>query len=405
MSIPWEELYSSRVHWMKDSVTMDLRRIMGDPNTISFFAGLPDPAMYPVEDMQVALEHVMTEEGRAALQYAPPVGYGPLKTYIAEKLRKANIPAKEENMLILSGSIQGLDLVAEMLLNPGDTVILEDPTFSGALEVFDKYGAKYATVPLDDEGLQVELLPDILKKTRAKFLYLMPNCHNPAGVDLSVPRRRRLIEISKEFGLPLVTDDPYGELRYKGEAPPELAALGGESNTIMISSFSKILAPGLRLGWLLAPHDVYEKLRLEKLSADRSTNHLSQRLAYEMGRRGMLEQYRQRLIATNSQKLQTMLAAMSEYFPADVTWTKPHGGYFVWVTLPKGMSGEDVLEKALAQQVAFMPGSSFFANGGGKNTLRLCFVNTRLDLIPEGIKRLSQVIAGLMPTATQARND
>lgn len=399
MSIPWEELYSARVHWMKDSVTMDLRRIMGDPNTISFFAGLPDPAMYPVEDMQVALEHVMTQEGRAALQYAPPVGYAPLKTYIAEKLHKKNIPAKEENMLILSGSIQGLDLVSEMLLNPGDTVIVEDPTFSGALEVFDKYGAKYAAVPMDDEGLQVDRLPDVLRKTRAKFLYTMPNCHNPAGVDLSVPRRRKLIEISKEFGLPIVTDDPYGELRYRGEAPPDLAALGGELNTIMISSFSKILAPGLRLGWLLAPGDVYEKLRLEKLSADRSTNHVAQRLAYEMGKRGMLETYRQRMIEAHSQKLGAMLTAMSEYFPAGAKWTKPHGGYFVWVTLPKGINGELVLEKALARRVAFMPGSSFFANGGGENTLRLCFVNTRLDLIPEGIKRLGQVMAELMPTA------
>lgn len=405
MSIPWAELYSARVHWMKDSVTMDLRRITGDPDTISFFAGLPDPALYPVEDMQVAIDHVMAEEGRAALQYAAPVGYGPLKTYIADKLRHANISAKEENMLILSGSIQGLDLVAEMLLNPGDTVIVEEPTFSGALEVFDKYGARYATVPLDDEGLQVDRLPDLLTKTRAKFLYLMPNCHNPAGVDLSVPRRQRLVEISKEFGLPLVTDDPYGELRYRGEAPPDLAALGGESHTIMISSFSKILAPGLRLGWLLAPSEIYEKLRLEKLSADRSTNHLAQRVAYEMGRRGMLEQYRQRLIETNRQKLQAMLTAMSEYMPEGVQWTKPHGGYFVWVTLPKGVSGERVLERAFTEHLAFMAGSSFFANGGGENTLRLCFVNTRLDLIPEGIRRLGRVITEMITATGQARND
>ncbi len=396
MSIPWEERYSARVHWMKDSITMDMRRITGDPETISFFAGLPDPALYPVEDMQVALEYVMKEEGRAALQYAPPVGYGPLKTYIADKLRKKNIAAKEENMLILSGSIQGLDLVTEMLVNPGDTVIVEDPTFSGALEVFDKYGAKYATVPLDDEGLQVDRLPDLLKQTRAKLLYIMPNCHNPAGVDLSVPRRRRLIEISNEFGLPILTDDPYGELRYRGDVPPELAALGGEANTIMISSFSKILAPGLRLGWLLAPGEVYEKLRLEKLSADRSTNHLVQRLAYEMGQRGMLEKYRQKLVETHRQKLETMLAAMADYFPAGIHWTKPHGGYFVWVTLPQGLSGEAVMEKAMEQHVAFMPGSSCFANGGGENTLRLCFVNARLDLIPEGIRRLGSVLAELM---------
>lgn len=392
MTMKWDELYAARAHWMKDSVTVDFRRILADPEMISFFAGLPDPELYPVEDIKTALDHVLAEDGRGALQYAPPVGYGPLKTYLAEKLRKAGVPAKEENMLILSGSIQGLDLVAEMLLDPGDTVMVEDPTFSGAVEVFDKYGAEYAVVPVDDEGLQVDILPDVLKKQRAKFMYLMPNCHNPTGVDLSVPRRRRLLEISHEFGLPLVTDDPYGELLYKGEPLPHLRALDGEANVIMISSFSKILAPGLRLGWLLAPDQVVEKLRLEKLTADRSTNHLAQRLAYEMGQRGMLARYLQTMIATYGQKLGVMLTAMQEHFPSGVKWTEPRGGYFVWVTLPQGLDARLLLEKTLAEKVAFMPGASFFARGGGENTLRLCFVNTRLELIPEGIRRLGQVI-------------
>jgi 2-aminoadipate transaminase len=392
MTMKWDELYAARARWMKDSITMDFRRILADPEMISFFAGLPDPELYPVEDIKTALDHVLAEDGRGALQYAPPVGYGPLKTYLAEKLRKAGVPAKEENMLILSGSIQGLDLVAEMLLDPGDTVMVEDPTFSGAVEVFDKYGAEYAVIPVDDEGLQVDILPDVLKKQRAKFMYLMPNCHNPTGVDLSVPRRRRLLEISHEFGLPLVTDDPYGELLYKGEPLPHLRALDGEANVIMISSFSKILAPGLRLGWLLAPDQVVEKLRLEKLTADRSTNHLAQRLASEMGQRGMLARYLQTMIATYGQKLGGMLTAMQEHFPSGVKWTEPRGGYFVWVTLPQGLDARLLLEKALAEKVAFMPGALFFARGGGENTLRLCFVNTQLELIPEGIRRLGQVI-------------
>lgn len=396
MTVTWDELYASRARWMKDSITMDFRRILADPEMISFFAGLPDPELYPVEDIKTALDHVLADDGRGALQYAPPVGYGPLKTYLAEKLRKAGVPAKEENMLILSGSIQGLDLVAEILLDPDDTVVVEDPTFSGAPEVFDKYGARYATVPVDDEGLRVDVLPDILKKQQAKFIYLMPNCHNPTGVDLSVPRRRRLLEISQEFGLPLVTDDPYGELLYKGEPLPHLRALDGQADVIMISSFSKILAPGLRLGWLLAPEGVMEKLRLAKLTADRSTNHLSQRIAYEMGRRGMLDRYLQTMIAAYGQKLEAMLTAMQEHFPPEVKWTEPRGGYFVWVTLPQDLDARPLLEKALAEKVAFMPGASFFARGGGENTLRLCFVNTRLDLIPEGIERLGRVIREMM---------
>ncbi|MCZ7574189.1 MAG: PLP-dependent aminotransferase family protein [Ardenticatenaceae bacterium] len=396
MSIAWDEFYSSRVRWLKDSVTMDLRRIMGDPNVISFFAGLPDPALYPVEDIRLALDHVMAEQGREVLQHAPPAGDGLLKSYLTEKLRRGNVPAQEENMLVLSGSIQGLDLVAEMLLDPGDAVIVEDPTFSGALEVFAKYGARFITVPVDDEGLQVESLAATLLQQRAKFLYTMPTCHNPTGVDLSLARRRRLLAIAREFGLPLVTDDPYGELRYRGTAPPELLALDGEANVIMIGSFSKILAPGLRLGWLLAPSPVVETLRLEKLSADRSTNHLVQRLAAEMARQGMLDRYRETMVTVYGEKLEAILAAMRLYFPPAVKWTTPCGGYFIWVTLPVGLDASLLLERALAQQVAFIPGASFFAAGGGENTLRLCFVNTPLAQIPEGIQRLGRLITELI---------
>lgn len=398
MTVKWDELYASRARWTKDSDPVDFRRILANPEMISFFAGLPDPELYPVEDIKTALDHVLAEDGRGVLQYAPPVGYGPLKTYLAEKLRKAGVLAKEENMLILSGSIQGIDLVAEMLLDPGDTVVVEDPTFSSAIQIFDKYGARYATVPVDDEGLQVDLLPDVLKKQRAKFMYLMPNFHNPTGVNLSVPRRRKLLEISHEFGLPLVTDDPYSELRYKGEPLPYLRALDGEANVIMISSFSKILAPGLRLGWLLAPEQAMEKLLLGKLTADRSTNHLSQRLAYEMGRRGMLDRCLQAMIAAYGQKLEAMLTAMQEHFPPEVKWMEPRGGYFVWVTLPQGLDAGLLMEKALAEKVFVNPGASCFAMGGGENTLRLCFVNTRLDLIHEGIKRLGRVIRETMGT-------
>jgi 2-aminoadipate transaminase len=396
MKVKWDELYAARARWTKDSDPVDFRRILADPEMISFFAGLPDPELYPVEDVKTALDRVLTEDGRGALQYAPPVGYGPLKTYLAEKLRKAEVPAKEENMLILSGSIQGVDLVAEMLLDPDDTVVVEDPTFSGAIQIFDKYGARYATVPVDDEGLRVDLLPDVLEKQQAKFMYLMPNFHNPTGVSLSVSRRRRLLEISHEFGLPLVTDDPYGELRYKGEPLPYLRALDGEADVIMISSFSKILAPGLRLGWLLAPDQAIEKLQLGKLTADRSTNHLSQRLVYEMGRRGMLDRYLQTMIAAYGQKLEAILTAMQDHFPPEVKWTEPRGGYFVWVTLPQGLDAGLLMEKALAEKVFVNPGASCFARGGGENTLRLCFVNTQLDLIPQGIKRLGRVIRGMM---------
>lgn len=216
MSPPWEELLPSRVRRVNDRVVWDVRQIATDPGMISFFASSPDPESYPVEDFRLVLRQIMREEGLDTLQYAPPAGHGPRKTHIAEKLRNANIPAQEENLLILSGSIQGLDLVAELLLDPGDTVLVEEPTFYGALEIFDKYEATYVTLPMDGDGLRVDLLSEILNRQPAKPLFLMPNCHNPVGVDLSVARRHQLIAISQEYGLPLVTSDPYGDLRYQG---------------------------------------------------------------------------------------------------------------------------------------------------------------------------------------------
>lgn len=403
MSLSWEALYAQRVRWMKDSVTMDFQRLAAIPGMISFFAGLPDPGLYPIEDLATAVQHVLTEDGRGALQYAPQEGYRPLKTYLVERLKRVGVPAREEDMLIVTGSIQGLDLVSEMLIDPGDTVVVENPTFSGAIEVFDKYGASYIPIDVDEDGMVVDDLEPILQGHPVKFIYTMPNFHNPMGVDLSVERRKKLLELSDRYGVPIVTDDPYGELRYRGVPAPHLRALKGDANVIMLSTFSKLLAPGMRLGWLLAPHAIVRPLRLGKLTADRSTNHLSQRIVCEMGKQGMLERHLERMISIQGQKLECMLAAMAECFPPEVRWTKPEGGYFVWVTLPPGMDAMTLLQDAEAERVAFVPGASFFAKGGGENTLRLCFVNTPLRDIPEGIRRLARVLSTALSARTEAR--
>ncbi|HID87380.1 MAG TPA: PLP-dependent aminotransferase family protein [Anaerolineae bacterium] len=409
MTTRWRDRYAERTRGMRSSIIRELLKLTQQPDIISFAGGLPAPELFPVEEVQEACQRVLKEHGPKALQYSTTEGYPPLRRFLMEKMARYGIMASEENILITHGSQQGLDLIGKTFLDPGDLVLLEAPSYLGAIQAWRAYQARFATVPLDEDGMRVDLLEETLTKMRPKLLYLLPNFHNPAGVTLSQERREALVALADGLGLPIIEDDPYGELRYEGEHIPPIIVLdarrlralgrtddGGDikGDVIYISTFSKTLAPGLRLGWVVAPVEVVGRLVQAKQGTDLHTNTFSQMVAYELCKNGFLEGHVRRLRAAYRERRDTMLAAMERHFPEGVTWTRPQGGLFLWATLPEGMDAEELLMEAVEEEkVAFVPGSVFFADGGGRNTMRLNFSNARPEMIEEGIRRLGRAIA------------
>jgi 2-aminoadipate transaminase len=314
-----------------------------------------------------------------------------------------------ENVLITSGSQQALDLLGKVFINPGDRILTESPTYVGALQAWNTYGAEYVTVRTDEHGMvtdedgEVSEELETAMRTGPKFIYVLPNFQNPGGTTLALGRRKRLVAWADRYGVPIVEDDPYGQLRFEGEHLPPLAVLDEKAlhrgevsytgNVIYLSTFSKILAPGLRLGWVVASPDVIAKLAQAKQGADLHTSTFTQMLAYEVARDNFLDGHIRRLRVVYRQRRDIMLMAMGEHFPQGVTWTRPQGGLFLWVTLPESLDAAEVLVKAIEQRVAFVPGAAFHPRGGGHNTFRLNFSNATPDNIREGIRRLGNVLA------------
>jgi 2-aminoadipate transaminase len=319
---------------------------------------------------------------------------------IARHMARYAILAKVENVLITSGSQQALDLIGKLLINSGDRVLVEAPTYLGALQAFNGYGAQYLSVPIDDDGLRTDLLEGSLR-LGPKFMYVLPNFQNPAGVTLSEERRHQLIRLADKYGIPIVEDDPYGQLRYEGEHIAPLVVLDRANlrrdngfsigNVIYLSTFSKTLAPGLRLGWIVAPPKIISKLAQLKQGADLHTSTFTQCVAFEVARRGFLDQHVKLIRGVYRERRDVMLQALAEFFPPEVTWTHPQGGLFLWVTLPKGMDSQSLFQSALAEDVAFVPGDSFYAGNGPETCrhLRLNFSHPNPEKIHEGIRRLS----------------
>lgn len=399
MTTPWAHRYALRTHGMGSSAVRELLKLTQQPDLISFAGGLPAPEMFPIEKIKAAADTVLTEVGAQALQYSTTEGYTPLREFIVRSMARYGIKVGIDNVVITSGSQQALDLIGKLLINPGDRILTENPTYLGALQAFTAYQSQYVTVPLDDDGLQVAHLEAALR-SGPKFMYILPNFHNPAGVTLSLTRRYDLIALAEEYGIPIVEDDPYGQLRYEGEHLKPLVVLDSEylgcegdggytGNVIYTSTFSKTLAPGLRLGWIVAPKDVVFKLVQMKQGTDLHTSSFDQMVAYEVARDGFLDRHIRTIRETYGHRRDLMLNTMEQYFPAEVRWTRPAGGLFLWVTTPESINTAELLKDAIAQKVAFVPGYSFHPNGGGHNTMRLNFSNAKDDMIVEGIRRLS----------------
>lgn len=407
MTTPWVHRYAQRTQRLTSSTIRELLKLTQRPEVISFAGGMPAPELFPLAEFEAAAQEVIAETGALALQYSASEGYGPLREMIARHTTRYGIEATPDNVLITTGSQQALDLIGKLLINPGDRILVEAPTYLGALQAFNVFGADYVSVPTDDDGLCTDELESALR-SGPKFMYILPNFQNPAGVTLTLERRKTLVRLADKYGIPIIEDDPYGQLRYEGEHLPPLLALDRETrgmrydngyrlgNVIYLSSFSKTLAPGLRLGWMVAPAEVIAKLVQLKQGADLHTSTLTQMLAFAVARGGFLDQHIHHLREVYRERRDVMLAALAEHFPATtgVMWTHPAGGLFLWLRLPEGLDAAVLLEAALRENVAFVPGHAFFPAGeAGRRFCRLNFSNARPEMIREGVARLARVFA------------
>jgi 2-aminoadipate transaminase len=405
----WTDRFAQRTQRMTSSMIRELLKLTEKPDVISFAGGLPAPDVFPLAEVEAAAHKVLQAQGRTALQYAPTEGYLPLRELLVRHMARYGIRVKPANVMITSGSQQALDLIGKLFVNAGDRILVESPTYLGALQAWSAYQADYLTVPIDDAGLDVDKLEAQLRGG-PKFLYILPNFQNPAGVTLALERRRRLVELANHYGAPIVEDDPYGQLRYEGEHLPPIVQLDasyhgcdeGDSeftgDVLYLSTLSKTLAPGLRVAWIVAPESVIARLVQMKQGADLHTSTFCQMVAYEVARDGFLDRHVKRIRDVYGARRNAMLAALERHFPEGASWTKPAGGLFLWITLPEGFDSTRLLPEALEQEkVAFVPGAPFFPRGGGERTCRLNFSFCPPDVIDEGIRRLGNVVKRRLP--------
>ncbi|MCL4530402.1 MAG: PLP-dependent aminotransferase family protein [Chloroflexi bacterium] len=397
MQTPWEYRYAHRTQKMGSSVIRELLKLTEQPDIISFAGGLPAPEVFPLKEFKDACNVVLETVGAQALQYSTTEGYHPLREMIARHTARYSVEVSPDNILITSGSQQALDFIGRLFINRGDYIVVESPTYLGALQAWNAYGAQYISVRTDEHGMVVDELEAALR-VGPKFIYVLPNFQNPSGVTLSLERRKKLIELADKYGVPIIEDDPYGQLRYEGEHIPSIVYLDSQfrgknggtysGNVIYLSTFSKLLAPGLRLAWVIAPEQVIRKLVMTKQAADLHTSSFNQYVAYEVAKNGFLDEHVKLIRATYKERRDVMLEMMDEMFPPEVTWTHPHGGMFLWGTMPEGVDAAEVLKVAIDSKVAFVPGAAFHANGGGANTMRINFSYAAPDVIREGVTRL-----------------
>lgn len=375
---------------VKSSVIRETLKITKKPGIISFGGGLPASELFPSEELIEASTKVLKENSSNALQYATTEGYPKLRKAIADVLADEGISASPDDILITGGSQQGLDLVGRIFIDEGETVVTAEPTYLGAIQAFNAFNPRYITLPSDDDGMTVDGLEELVEKNRPRFIYLVPTFQNPDGRTLPLSRRKKIVEIAKEYSVPIIEDDPYSYLFYEGTVPPPIKSIYPDG-TILLGTFSKLLAPGLRIAWTVAPCEAYEKLVKQKQGADLHTNTFAQYVVYEYLAAGHLKQHIEDVKKLYSRRMKIMLECIERYFPEEVSWTKPTGGLFLWVVLPEKVNATELLPKAVENNVAYIPGSAFYPNGGGHNTIRMNFSKPTESEIEIGIKKLGEV--------------
>jgi 2-aminoadipate transaminase len=400
METPWAARFAQRTHQMQSSAIREILKITQLPEVISFAGGLPSPDVFPVEELTQACTKVLHEQGPTALQYSPTEGYLPLREMICQHTSRYGINVDPENVLITTGSQQALDLIGKIFINPGDKILVEAPTYIGAIQAWKAYGAEFIQVEMDENGMIPASMEKALR-TGPKFIYVLPNFQNPTGITLSLERREQIIALGDRYGVPIVEDDPYGQLRYEGEHIPPVVVLDSKQkgyengkykgNVIYLSTFSKTLAPGLRLAWVIAPEEVIFRLVQAKQGVDLHTSTFNQIIAHEVSKHGFLDSHIEHIREVYGKRRNIMLEMIDEFFPEEAQFTHPHGGLFLWGSLPEWINTAELLPIAVEKKVAYVPGSPFFPNGGGENTLRLNFSNASDEDIMEGMNRLGEV--------------
>ncbi|CAM5186892.1 2-aminoadipate transaminase OS=Castellaniella defragrans OX=75697 GN=HNR28_000211 PE=4 SV=1 [Castellaniella defragrans] len=394
MSTATRITFSQRANQLTSSAIREILKITERPEVISFAGGLPSPEGFPIPELRAAFDQVLDTQGPVALQYGRTEGYTPLREWVAAQMSREGEPVDTEEVLIVSGSQQALDMLGKLFIDPGSRVLVEAPSYLGALQSFSLFDPQFQSVPTDGGGLIPDAVDHDLAR-EARFIYVLPNFQNPTGLTLNLQRRQALVERCAELGLPIIEDDPYGELRYAGEPQPSLLKLGRAvgATVIRLGTFSKVLAPGLRLGYVVAPRDVISKLVQIKQATDLHTAMVTQMAVFEAVRHGFLEAHLPKVRALYQRQCGYMLDALQAHFPSDAQWTRPEGGMFIWVTLRDGIDTTQLLQSAIARNVAFVPGAPFYAGvKAPANTLRLSFVTVPEARIRVGVEILGELI-------------
>ncbi|MBN2593051.1 MAG: PLP-dependent aminotransferase family protein [Sedimentisphaerales bacterium] len=389
-------LFADRMAKTHKSFIREILKVTQDDKVISFAGGLPNPKLFPVKEFADACQKVLLQDGENVLQYSTTEGYLPLREYIAERyFINKGLQASPDEILITNGSQQGLDLVGKVFLNKGDRIIIERPGYLGAIQAFGIFEPEFVPIPLLEDGMDIDLLEKALKANQTKLFHTVINFQNPSGVTYSQQKREKLADIIKNYNMVLVEDNPYGELRFMGEDLPSMKSYVPE-RTVVLGSFSKVVTPGLRLGWICAGRDVMEKIIVAKQSSDLHSNYLSQRAVYQYLIDNNLDEHISSIRKVYKKQRDLMVSMIEKHFPQKIRCTKPEGGMFLWVTLPEKVSSLDLFKLATKENVAFVPGKAFYVDGGGENTLRLNFSNSDEKKIEEGIKRLTKVIKRML---------
>jgi len=391
-----------RMSRVQASAIREILKVTERPDVLSFAGGLPAPEAFPAEALAGAHADVLGRDAAAALQYGPTEGHGPLRAWVAERMTGRGLPASPEQVLITAGSQQGIDLVAKTLIDPGDTVLVEAPSYLAALQCFSTYEARLEPVEADEDGMRVDALERALRAGRPKLIYLVPTFQNPRGTTLSLERRGRIARLARESGVTVLEDDPYAELRYRGAALPPVAGIDPAAPVIHLGSFSKTLAPGLRLGYAIAGERTIRALTIAKQATDLHSGSLAQRAVARLFETFDYDAHLRRLRTLYGERLDAMLAAIERSFPAGTLWTRPEGGLFVWVSLPRGLDAEELLGDAMRDRVAFVPGAPFYPAAPRHETLRLNFSNRPPVLIAEGIARLGACVSARLRAMAEA---
>lgn len=386
--------FSDRTDEIKASEIRELLKLTENPEVISFAGGLPAPELFPKEEIARIAKKVFEEEGNAALQYSSTDGYPPLRKIIASELMsQANVNVNEDNIMITNGSQQGLEFSAKLLVNEGDVILCESPSYLGAINAFKVYRPRFVEIPTDDDGMIVEELEKALKTTdKVKMIYTIPDFQNPSGKTLPVSRRKRIAELAKEYSVPVIEDSPYGDLIFEGKRLPSIMSFDKDGYVIYLGTFSKIFCPGFRLGWVCADPEVTRKYILIKQGADLQSSTVSQFITCRFFEENDINKHIEKIIAVYRKRRDIMLKSIKTYFPEEAKCTHPNGGLFAWVELKENLNAREIFKDAIEQNVAFVPGGSFFPNGGHENYFRLNYSTMPEDKIVEGIKRLGNVL-------------